>query len=94
MIRMSSSKELRRRKFFNDFSRAGAFAANTVTSGVQEGVENPTFAAFIERAGHEYAKLSATPKDYAPFSRRSARCGRLSRTGLTRNFSRSARRRW
>ena len=31
-----------------------AFAANTVTSGVQEGVEkNPTFARFIERAGHE-----------------------------------------
>src|ERR1700719_2958703 len=45
-----------------------AFAANTVTSGVKEGVEkNPTFAAFIERAGHEYAKLSETPKDYDPF---------------------------
>jgi pimeloyl-ACP methyl ester carboxylesterase len=45
-----------------------AFAANTVTSGVQESVEkNPTFAAFIERAGHEYAKLSATPKDYDAF---------------------------
>src|ERR1700734_455921 len=45
-----------------------AFAANTVTSGVQEGVEkNLTFAAFIERAGHEYAKLSATPKDYDAF---------------------------
>jgi hypothetical protein len=29
--------------------------------------KNPTFAAFIERAGHEYAKLSATPKDYDPF---------------------------
>ena len=45
-----------------------AFAANTVTSGVKEGVEkNPTFAAFIERAGHEYAELSATPKEYAAF---------------------------
>ena len=45
-----------------------AFAANTVTSGVQDGVEkNPTFARFIERAGHEYAKLSATPKDYDAF---------------------------
>ena len=45
-----------------------AFAANTVTSGVQKSVEkNPTFAAFIERAGHEYAKLSATPKDYDAF---------------------------
>src|SRR5271165_2544866 len=45
-----------------------AFAANTVTSGVQEGVEkNPTFAGFIERAGHEYAKLSATPEGYDAF---------------------------
>jgi pimeloyl-ACP methyl ester carboxylesterase len=45
-----------------------AFAANTVTSGVQEGVEkNATFARFIERAGHEYAKLSATPRDYDAF---------------------------
>ena len=45
-----------------------AFAANTVTSGVVEGVEkNPTFAAFIERAGHEYAAKSATPKEYDAF---------------------------
>jgi pimeloyl-ACP methyl ester carboxylesterase len=45
-----------------------AFAANTVPSGVKEGVEkNPTFAAFIERAGHEYAGLSATPKEYDAF---------------------------
>ena len=45
-----------------------AFAANTVTSGVKEGVEkNPTFAAFIERAGHEYAVHSATPKEYDAF---------------------------
>ena len=45
-----------------------AFAANMVTSGVQEGVEkNPTFARYIERAGHEYARQSATPKDYAAF---------------------------
>ena len=45
-----------------------AFAANTVTNGVQEGVEkNPTFARYIERAGHEYARLSATPKDYDAF---------------------------
>jgi hypothetical protein len=35
---------------------------------VQESVEkNPTFAAFIVRAGHEYAQLSATPKDYYAF---------------------------
>ncbi|CAM5771713.1 alpha/beta hydrolase [Labrys miyagiensis] len=45
-----------------------AFAANTVTSGVKEGVEkNPTFAAYIERAGREYRRLSATPKEYDAF---------------------------
>ncbi|WP_413991991.1 alpha/beta fold hydrolase [Labrys okinawensis] len=45
-----------------------AFAANTVTSGVKDGVEkNPTFAAYIERAGKEYGKLSATPKEYDAF---------------------------
>jgi pimeloyl-ACP methyl ester carboxylesterase len=48
--------------------RIFAFAANTVTSGVQDNVEkNPTFARFIARAGHEYAKLSPTPKDYDAF---------------------------
>src|ERR1700732_1372677 len=45
-----------------------AFAANTVTSGVKDGVENnPTFAAFIERAGHESTASSATPKEYDAF---------------------------
>ena len=45
-----------------------AFAANTVTSGVKDGVDkNPTFAAYIERAGREYAKLSPTPKEYEAF---------------------------
>ena len=45
-----------------------AFAANTVTSGVIDGVEkNPTFAAYIARAGQEYAARSATPKDYDAF---------------------------
>jgi pimeloyl-ACP methyl ester carboxylesterase len=45
-----------------------AFAANTVTSGVIDGVEkNPTFAAYIERAGKEYAAHSATPKEYDRF---------------------------
>jgi pimeloyl-ACP methyl ester carboxylesterase len=45
-----------------------AFAANTVTSGVKDGVEkNPTFAAYIERAGHEYEAHSATPKEYDSF---------------------------
>jgi len=49
-------------------SKVFAFAANTQTSGVQEGVEkNPTFARFIERARHEYAHLSSTPKEYDAF---------------------------
>ena len=39
--------------------RIFAFAANTVPSGVKEGVEkNPTFAAFIERARSEYMAYS------------------------------------
>jgi pimeloyl-ACP methyl ester carboxylesterase len=45
-----------------------AFAANTMTSGVFDGVEkNPTFAAYIARAGQEYAARSATPGDYDAF---------------------------
>ncbi|MFM0075910.1 alpha/beta hydrolase [Paraburkholderia sediminicola] len=45
-----------------------AFAANTKTDGVIDGVEkNPTFAAYIKRAGNEYARLSATPKQYDAF---------------------------
>jgi pimeloyl-ACP methyl ester carboxylesterase len=45
-----------------------AFAANTVPSGVKDGVEtNPTFAAFIARAGREYRARSATPGDYDAF---------------------------
>lgn len=48
--------------------RVFAFAANTVTSGVKDGVEkNPTFAAYIARAGEEYGRLSATPKEYDAF---------------------------
>jgi pimeloyl-ACP methyl ester carboxylesterase len=45
-----------------------AFAANTVVSGVKDGVEkNPTFAAYVERAGREYRTLSVTPGDYDAF---------------------------
>src|SRR6201993_1668313 len=45
-----------------------AFAANTVTSGVKDDVEkNPTFAAFIKRAGDEYRSHSATPNEYDAF---------------------------
>lgn len=52
----------------NRIGKVFAFAANTQTSGVKDAVEkNPTFAAFIERAGKEYAKLSPTPKEYDAF---------------------------
>jgi pimeloyl-ACP methyl ester carboxylesterase len=48
--------------------RVFAFAANTKTEGVQDNVDkNPTFAAFIARAGTEYARLSPTPKGYDDF---------------------------
>jgi pimeloyl-ACP methyl ester carboxylesterase len=51
-----------------DFGKIFAFAANTVPSGVKDDVEkNPTFAAFIKRAGGEYAAMSATPKEYDAF---------------------------
>jgi pimeloyl-ACP methyl ester carboxylesterase len=45
-----------------------AFAAKRLPSGVKHNVEeNPTLAAYIERAGHEYETRSATPKEYASF---------------------------
>src|SRR5262249_13336385 len=48
--------------------RVFAFAANTVTAVVIDGVENnPTFASFIARAGQEYARLSPTPDQYQQF---------------------------
>jgi pimeloyl-ACP methyl ester carboxylesterase len=48
--------------------RVFAFAANTVTAGVIDGVENnPTFAAFIARAGEEYRRLSPTPDQCQQF---------------------------
>ena len=48
--------------------RVFAFAANSVTSGVEPDVEkNPTFARFIARAGVDYAALSPTPKQYDAF---------------------------
>ncbi|WP_428483181.1 alpha/beta fold hydrolase [Rhodopila sp.] len=49
-------------------SKVFAFAANTDPSGVVDGVEkNPTFAAFIARAGQEYRTLSASPGKYDAF---------------------------
>ena len=48
--------------------RIFAFGANTVTSGVKDGVDkNPTFAAYIDRARREYEVYSATPKEYETF---------------------------
>jgi pimeloyl-ACP methyl ester carboxylesterase len=48
--------------------RVFAFAANTVPSGVKDDVEkNPTFAAFITRAGDEYRAHSSTPNEYDAF---------------------------
>jgi pimeloyl-ACP methyl ester carboxylesterase len=49
-------------------TRVFAFGANTLTSGVKDDVEkNPTFAAFVARAGREYVRLSPTPKQYGAF---------------------------
>jgi pimeloyl-ACP methyl ester carboxylesterase len=48
--------------------RIFAFAANTMTSGVKDGVDkNPIFAAYIDRARREYEVYSATPKEYDAF---------------------------
>ena len=48
--------------------RIFAFGANTMTSGVKDGVEkNPIFTAYIERSRREYEVYSATPKEYEAF---------------------------
>jgi pimeloyl-ACP methyl ester carboxylesterase len=48
-----------------------AFAANTIPSGVKDDVEkNPTFAAYIERAGHEYEPIRRRPRSMAHSSTR------------------------
>lgn len=48
--------------------RIFAFGANTMTSGVKDGLDkNPTFTAYIERARHEYEAYSANPKEYEDF---------------------------
>jgi pimeloyl-ACP methyl ester carboxylesterase len=49
--------------------RVFAFAANTVTSGVKDDVgKNPTFDAYVARAGREYEARSATPGAYGAFA--------------------------
>jgi pimeloyl-ACP methyl ester carboxylesterase len=48
--------------------RLFAFGANSMVAGLKENVDqNPTFAAYIRRAGEEYAKLSPTPGEYDQF---------------------------
>ena len=49
-------------------TRVFAFGANTSKSGLKDDFDkNPTFAAYMARAGREYARLSATPNEYAAF---------------------------
>ena len=49
-------------------TRVFAFAANYDPSGVKDDVlQNPTFAAFVTRAGTEYKRLSHTPNEYHAF---------------------------
>ena len=48
--------------------RIFAFGANTQTSGLKDGFDqNPVFAAYMERARQEYARLSPTPDQYDAF---------------------------
>lgn len=45
-----------------------AFGANYNLSGLKDDIDqNPTFNAYIERAGQDYARLSPTPDDYEVF---------------------------
>jgi pimeloyl-ACP methyl ester carboxylesterase len=48
-------------------TRLFAFAANSDPSGVADISASPVFDAYIERASHEYEKLSQTPKGYKDF---------------------------
>jgi pimeloyl-ACP methyl ester carboxylesterase len=49
-------------------SRIFAFGANTRKSAIKDGFDqDPVFAAYIKRAGEEYALLSPTPTEYEAF---------------------------
>jgi pimeloyl-ACP methyl ester carboxylesterase len=48
--------------------RIFAFGANTKNSALKDGFDqNPVFAAYIKRAGEEYARISPTPTEYEAF---------------------------
>lgn len=54
--------------FPDRIDRVFSFAANSTTAGLKPDIDkNPTFAAFIERAGEEYKKNSPTPDQYDAF---------------------------
>jgi pimeloyl-ACP methyl ester carboxylesterase len=44
-----------------------AFAANSDPSGVKDVEKSPVFSAYIERAAHEYERLSPTPRAFKAF---------------------------
>jgi pimeloyl-ACP methyl ester carboxylesterase len=48
-------------------TRLFAFGANSDPSGVKDVSKNPTFTAFVARAGSEYQQMSPTPTQYKTF---------------------------
>lgn len=48
-------------------TRLFAFAANSDPSGVKDVDKSPVFTAYIDRASHEYARLSPTPGEFKTF---------------------------
>jgi pimeloyl-ACP methyl ester carboxylesterase len=44
-----------------------AFAANSDPSGVKDVDKSPVFSAYVDRASHEYARLSPTPGEFKAF---------------------------
>jgi pimeloyl-ACP methyl ester carboxylesterase len=48
-------------------TRLFAFAANSDPSGVKDVEKSPVFSAYIERAAHEYERLSPTPREFKAF---------------------------
>jgi pimeloyl-ACP methyl ester carboxylesterase len=48
-------------------TRLFAFAANSDPSGVKDVDKSPVFTAYIDRASHEYERLSPTPREFKAF---------------------------